>query len=301
VKKLLALLLVLAGPAHAAAPAIPPFPPGAFIGSPVIGTCTSGYFLYDNGGVIGCTASSATIGFPQAVTGGVSGGIPYFSNTTTMSASLLLAANAIMIGGGSGTAPATTTTGTGVLTAVGNAVNTNGGLVTASTASIASGALLTGGGSATAISAITPGTGVATALAANANNNTSGFMTGTGLATPPAIGGTTPAAGSFTTLTLSGTTTVKVRSLGTSPVTVSATTDYFLCLDPTSNVITVNLPASPATGLTYLIKDCTGQAATHNITVTPNAGNVDGAGTFVMSTAYQSIAVTYTGSQWSIN
>jgi hypothetical protein len=41
-------------------------------------------------------------------------------------------------------------------------VNTNGGLVTASTASIASGALLTGGGSATAISGITPGTGIAT-------------------------------------------------------------------------------------------------------------------------------------------
>jgi hypothetical protein len=59
--------------------------------------------------------------------------------------------------------------GTGVATAAAAAVNTNGGLVTASTASIASGALLTGAGSGTAISAITPGTGVATALAGNLN------------------------------------------------------------------------------------------------------------------------------------
>ena len=66
--------------------------------------------------------------------------------------------------------------GTGALTALGTAVNTNGGFVTASTASIASGALLTGGGSGTEISAITPGTGVATALA-SAVNGTGGLIT----------------------------------------------------------------------------------------------------------------------------
>jgi hypothetical protein len=116
-----------------------------------------------------------------------------------------------------------------------------------------------------------------------------------------AIGGTTPEAGAFTTLTLSGSTIVKVRSSGSSTVTASATTDYFLCLDPTSNAIALDLPSSPATGLSYLVKDCTGQAATHNITVTPASGNIDGGSTFVMSTAYQSIAVTYSGSQWLVN
>jgi len=123
-------------------------------------------------------------------------------------------------------------------------------------------------------------------------------VTGTSGATIPLLNGNNTYSG---TSTFSGSLLVKIRSLGTSPVTVSATTDYFLCLDPTSNTITVNLPATPATGLTYLIKDCTGQASAHNITVTPNSGNIDGAGTFVMGTAYQSIAVTYTGSQWSIN
>lgn len=103
------------------------------------------------------------------------------------------------------------------------------------------------------------------------------------------------------TLTTSGSIISTVRSSASATVTASATTDYFFCLDPTSNAITVNLPATPTTGLTYLIKDCTGQAATHNITVTPNSGNIDGAASFVMSTNFQSIGATYTGSQWSVN
>lgn len=82
---------------------------------------------------------------------------------------------------------------------------------------------------------------------------------------------------------------------------LTSTSKYFLCLDATSNAITVNLPGSPTTGLTFLIKDCTGHAGSNNITVTPATGNIDGSGTFVMNTNYQSIAVTYTGSQWSIN
>jgi hypothetical protein len=61
-----------------------------------------------------------------------SGGIPYASSTSAVSSSGLLAANAIVIGGGAGAAPSTTTTGTGVLTALGNAVNASGGLATSS-------------------------------------------------------------------------------------------------------------------------------------------------------------------------
>lgn len=101
-------------------------------------------------------------------------------------------------------------------------------------------------------------------------------------------------------LVLNGGVRTAVRSSGASTVTIGSS-DYFLCLDPTSNAITANLPSSPPTGMTFLIKDCTGQAATHNITVTPNSGNIDGSSTFVMSTNFQSIAVTYSGSQWSVN
>lgn len=64
---------------------------------------------------------------------GISGGIPYFNSTSTMASSALLAANALVIGGGAGTAPSTTTTGSGVITAVGNAVNTNNGFATQQT------------------------------------------------------------------------------------------------------------------------------------------------------------------------
>jgi hypothetical protein len=95
--------------------------------------------------------------------------------------------------------------------------------------------------------------------------------------------------------------TAPVRSSAAATVTVSATTDYFLCLDPTNNAIQVNLPSSPATGLSYLVKDCTGQAALHSITVTPASGLIDNASNFVISLAHQSIGVTYTGAQWSIN
>jgi hypothetical protein len=102
-------------------------------------------------------------------------------------------------------------------------------------------------------------------------------------------------------LTLAGPVVVQVRTATSTTDNISATADYFVCADDSSAAATENLPSSPTTGLTFLIKDCGGSAATHNITVTPASGNVDGASTYVMSTAYQSIAVTYTGSQWSIN
>lgn len=46
----------------------------------------------------------ATIAYPGSAT---SGGIPYFSSTTAMASSALLAANQLVLGGGAGTAPAT--------------------------------------------------------------------------------------------------------------------------------------------------------------------------------------------------
>lgn len=63
----------------------------------------------DSGGA--CAGGTPT--FPITISGGVSGGIPYFSSTTVESASALLAAHVIMQGGGAGTAP---TTGNGDFT-----------------------------------------------------------------------------------------------------------------------------------------------------------------------------------------
>lgn len=80
------------------------------------------------GGIVSVATSTTTPAFTIA---GTSGGIPYFSSGTTWASSAALAASALVIGGGAGVAPSTTTTGTGVITALGIAVNTgSGGLIT---------------------------------------------------------------------------------------------------------------------------------------------------------------------------
>lgn len=83
------------------------------------------------GGLISVSGSPITGSGTLALTvAGTSGGIPYFSGASTWASSAALTANAIMIGGGAGVAPSTTTTGSGVLTALGNAANATGGFAT---------------------------------------------------------------------------------------------------------------------------------------------------------------------------
>lgn len=62
---------------------------------------------------------------------------------------------------------------------------------------------------------------------------------------------------------------------------------------------TVYLPANPATGDTYTIKDSGGNAGLNTITVNGNGNNIDGALTYPMSTNYESFDVIYNGSEWS--
>jgi len=106
------------------------------------------------------------------ITSGTSGGIPYFSSTSAVASSALLAANALMIGGGAGVAPATTTTGTGVVTALG--LNTG-----------AAGAFVVNGGALG-----TPSGGTVTNLTGTASININGT-----------VGATTATTGAFTTVT----------------------------------------------------------------------------------------------------
>lgn len=129
------------------------------------------------------------------------------------------------------------------------------------------------------------GTSGATVPVNNANNTSSGNNTHSGAET------------------FNGTIRVATRVItAAGAVTVSGTADYFICVNKSAGAATaVNLPATPATGLTYLIKDCKGDAATNNITVTPNAGNIDGSGTYVISNNYGSVAVTYNGTAWNLN
>ena len=82
------------------------------------------------GGIVSIAGSPITTSGTLALTvAGTSGGIPYFSSGTTWATSAALAANALMVGGGAGVAPATVTTGSGVVTALGVATGTAGAFV----------------------------------------------------------------------------------------------------------------------------------------------------------------------------
>jgi len=90
--------------------------------TPTTGTVTSVSQTF-TGGIISVGGSPITGSGTLALTvAGTSGGIPYFSSGTTWATSAVLAANALMVGGGAGVAPGAITTGTGVVTALG--VNT---------------------------------------------------------------------------------------------------------------------------------------------------------------------------------
>lgn len=75
--------------------------------------------------------------------------------------------------------------------------------------------------------------------------------------------------------------------------------DYLILVD-TSSARTINLSASPVTGQRYVIKDSVGSAVANNITITPAAGNIDGAGSATIATNYGSLQLVYNGSEWSI-
>ena len=166
--------------------------------TPIAGTCPSGQFLYNNAGVVGCSASSASIAFPQAVTGGVSGGVPYFASTTSMAAGALLANNAVMLGGGAAASPKTTTTGAGVVAAFAVAPNAAGGMALVSTVPTAGnfvkwaagglvdGGASSGGGTITAGTTPTSGIGVGQILISDGSlvQGAAGGQPGAGFPSP---------------------------------------------------------------------------------------------------------------------
>jgi hypothetical protein len=79
-------------------------------------------------------------------------------------------------------------------------------------------------------------------------------------------------------------------------------TDYYISCDVTAGVITVKLPDGPSTGRTFVIKDKVGLAATSNITITTVTGTdtIDGATTFIMNTAYESVNLIFNGTNYEI-
>jgi hypothetical protein len=78
-----------------------------------ITTGSSGQVLSTNGAnpqQLSWVANGGTPAFPVTVTGGVSGGIPCFTSTTTEAASTLLQLNSPVVGGGAGACPTTQNT-----------------------------------------------------------------------------------------------------------------------------------------------------------------------------------------------
>jgi len=75
-----------------------------------------------------------------------------------------------------------------------------------------------------------------------------------------------------------------------SPYTVLAA-DYYISVDSSAGAVTLNFPNAPSANRIWVIKDRTGSAATHNITITTPGGTVtfDGSTSFVMNTAYESV------------
>jgi hypothetical protein len=123
------------------------------------------------GGAITLAGTLAVANGGTGLTSGTSGGILAYTATGTLASSALLAANALMIGGGAGVAPSTTTTGTGVVTALG--VNTG-----------SSGAFVVNGGALG-----TPSSGTVTNLTGTASININGT-----------VGATSTNTGAFTTV-----------------------------------------------------------------------------------------------------
>jgi len=270
-------------------------------------------------GTTGLSPSSATTGAVTlsgtlnvanggtGLTSGTSGGVLYYSASSTLASSAALAASSIVLGGGAGAAPSTTTTGTGVVTAIGNNVNTTGGLVTQS-GTLAASALLLGGGSATAITSTTTGTGVVTALGNN-TNTTGGFTTidGTATLTNKTISGASNTLSSIgnssltnSSITING----SLVSLGGS-TTVTATATNALTIGTGLSGTSYNGSSAVTIAIDSTVATLTGSQTLTNKTLTsPIISTISNTGTLTLPTSTDTLvgrATTDTLSNKTLN
>ena len=91
---------------------------------------------------------------------------------------------------------------------------------------------------------------------------------------------------------------VSVTNVTTSTYT-ALPTDYFLCVDTATNAVTITLPTG-ILGTVYIIKDCSGDANTNNITVIGTGGQLVDGSTATINSPYGSISLVFNGTSWSI-
>ena len=86
------------------------------------------------------------------------------------------------------------------------------------------------------------------------------------------------------------------------PYTVLGT-DFFIATDVTGGVLSLTLPASPATGRYLIVSDSVGQAGANTITLNGNGKNISlgatAAGSKTITTAYQAVGLIYNGTIWN--
>lgn len=111
----------------------------------------------------------------------------------------------------------------------------------------------------------------------------------------------TPGAGSIT-ISASGSAIITTRVVTAAGAVTVTSADYLVVVNKTVGAATVvNLPvAGSVTGQVYVIKDGKGDANTNNLTLTPSAGNIDGAATYVMNVNYEAITVVDNGTQYNV-
>lgn len=153
------------------------------------------------GGIVSIANPTTTPAFTIA---GTSGGIPYFSSSSTWATSAALAANSLIIGGGAGVAPSSITTGTGILTALGVNIGSAGAPVLFNGAGGTPSSITLTNGTGLPIGGLTGlGTGVGTALAVNVGS-AGAFVTFNGAGGTPSSMTATNLTGTATALSIGG-------------------------------------------------------------------------------------------------
>ena len=128
-------------------------------------------------------------------------------------------------------------------------------------------------------------------------NNPTSILAGTGITVTPTVG----TGVNTITISTAGPEIMNVRVAVATPIAVVAATDEVVSIEvPGPVAVAVTLPAG-VTGQVFYLKDGLGLAAPATpVTITPAAGNIDGAATATIDAPYGALTLVYSGVEWKI-